>query len=87
MEDSNLLLDDSQEESKDISPLKKNANDDSLFSMANDALQEAKAQEEESKDQRKSETLNPMEKLARRKTVNQDKTMPHITNLHEDECR
>ena len=29
--------------------------------------------------------LNPLQKMLRRKTMMQDKSLPHITNLHEDE--
>lgn len=76
MEDSNLL-EESNEESKDgISPLKEGKNnDDSLFSMATDAMQEARAKETEPQindpaEERKSlETMNPMQRLARRKTA------------------
>ena len=68
-----------QEESK--------LNDDSLFSMSNDikpdisASPTGRASIEENKQYEES----PMQKLAKRKGNIQDKTIPHLTNLHEDQ--
>ena len=88
-EDSSLL-----EESKDVSPLKtpdildnKNANE-SLFSMpgdvSNSRAEKAASFLSETSIEESKNAENPMQRLARRKTHVQDRTVPHITNLHED---
>ena len=87
-EDSSLL-----EESKEtLSPLKtgildeKNVND-SLFSMSGEVSNTKEKSQSflsEGTEERKS-VDNAMTRLARKKTIVMDRTVPHITNLHEDQ--
>ena len=86
MEDSNLLDEESKDDESSPDQKKEGKPSDDLFQMSMDAKQEKLPNEvEEGRISSTSADLNPMQRLARRKTVVQDKTVPHITNLHEDQ--